>query len=540
MIDRPAQPASASTAAGSFGLRADWRFLLPSGPHRHVLVVGSAATNWGYLVEDSWTERLSTDPAAATADGPGDHGPDVVVVDGDADPAPALAAAGPHAVAVIALGRNPRQRIRRLGALGPAGFTVRARYLATPDLAGATRLVPIDRSAAIRWLLAPPPPVPGTGTGLRRRARVWTVAAGAAAVAGATGRAPGWIGRAIGAGADGLVIAERTPTDGALPILMTSGHDEGSRAVLVDPPGTDGGGTVTKVAPRPRYNGNVEAEIEVIAAVRDRVGQTEAELLPAVIGATTVDGLAASVERYAGRWTAADLCHRVPAARSAVLDQTLGAIDRLANASVTDRTAPWTADRFDELIGDLFDQVAELTERGPDLTALRDDLTARSGALVGRPLPMVQRHYDLGPWNVVVADDGSALTIVDWELAPPRALGRPGPAGADQITVVKYWLHAALATASIDEELAAFEFLAAGPEEPRAVAAAALRRSFGRIGVDPGFVPLLMTHAWLEKARYTAARRAGQHGTSRQDPGPSVDYLAAMADHRATLLRFWP
>lgn len=529
-------------------MRPDWRFLLPSGPRRHLLVVGEAGRRWQFLVEDEWVERLTTtvdDAARSVVE------PDIVVVDGDVDPAPALAVAGPHALAVLALGRRPTERARRVGALTGAGFAIRARYLATPNLAQATRLVPIDRPDALRWLLAPPPPVAGVDTGLRRRLQSGAVEAGAGLLGLGARRAEARLSSLFGAGAEGLVVAERSSgsTNTAPPILMTSGHDEGSRAVVVDPPGDGRTGRVIKIAPRPRYNRNVEAEVDVIAATRNRLGPDLAEVLPSILDTVEVDGLIASVEGYGGRWTVADLCHRVPAARAPMLERLLALADRLAAATVDAEAGPWTADRFDQLIGNRFDQLADLAPRSPSLTALRVQLAERSRSLEGVELPMVQRHYDLGPWNVVVSDDGTALTIIDWELAPPRVLGAAGPAGADQIYAVKYWLHAAMATESMTDELSAFEFLdpARGTgsrntdqaPDPRPMAAAALRRSLTRLAVDPRFVPLLTVYTWLEKALYTAARRAGSAGSTGPDPGPALAYLTVLARHRTELLDFW-
>jgi hypothetical protein len=111
-------------------------------------------------------------------------------------------------------------------------------------------------------------------------------------------------------------------------------------------------------------------------------------------------------------------------------------------------------------------------------------------------------------------------------------LGQAGLGGADQLYFAKYWLHIALETGSVDEELLAFTFLGGAPQ---ASAARALEDSLSRLGVDRRFVPLLTVHLWLETALYTATRRA-EHGG---DPGSAARYLEALAARRSELMQFW-
>lgn len=515
------------------GQRADWRFLLPDRPVSHLLLAGEIEGDPSdpphFLEADRWASQVSRGAADTT----GRPAADVVVITLDAAVDDALANTDPICTAVVELDRNPIGRLRRTRALQAAGFQQAAQYLVTPDLERAKRYVSLDQPEAIGWLLAPPPPVSGTATGVRRHAHRLLVSTVSRAVA--TAASLPIVSALAGAGTQGLIIATRGITVDPPAVLMTSGHDEGSRAVLVSLQAGGSDRTVTKMSPRPRYNQNTTAETEVIQAVRSMIDQSEqqmaATLLPAIKPSVEAGGLLGAQESYAGRWTATDLCNRVPDSRQPVLVQVLGAIDDFSSATVS-TVEPWTEGLFENYLRDLFDRYHRLVDQSPAMAELQAELSSRSAELIGTPIPLVQRHYDLGPWNVVFADDASGLTIIDWELAPPRTLGQAGLAGADQLYFVKYWLHIALETASLDDEQLAFEFL---PGEPQAAAARAFTDSLARLGVDRRFVPLLAGHLWLETALYTATRRA-EHGG---DPGSAARYLETLAARRTELLQFW-
>ena len=160
-------------------------------------------------------------------------------------------------------------------------------------------------------------------------------------------------------------------------------------------------------------------------------------------------------------------------------------------------------------------------------------------------MPIVDRHFDLGPWNVVVSPD-SSLTVIDWELGPPRTTEQTGPAGADQLYFAKYWLHIALDTQSVEAELTGFPFLAPGGPlrsdhlngsvDPRRTAQLALLDSLSRLGLAPAFMPLLTAHVWVEAALYTIERRRALG----IEPGSPGRYLDAVARNVDQLMAFWP
>ncbi|MEM9650502.1 MAG: phosphotransferase [Actinomycetota bacterium] len=561
-----------SGASDQWGLsrRADWRFLLPgasSQPVTHVLLVGERQTTTAAdtrepdaesgqesgaesgaesneehpLVADGWAAHVSVDLNTIPAELPP---PDLVVVWPGAAVESAVAFAADAATVVVKLDRGWRSRLERIRALRAAGFEPRDHYLVTPNLAEAKRYVSLDRSDAIGWLLAPPPPVAGTAGRLRRFGHRLVISAVSNAVSVAASIP--MLAAVVGGATHGLVIASRgghrpNTSDGAEPppVLMTSGHDEGSRAVLVDLDHQPGDSpTVTKLSPRPRYNGNADAEADVIGDLRmrmhgDRAANAE-RLLPEIETTVEVGRLRGTRERYAGRWTASDLGNRVPNGRVPMLHRVLSAIDDFTLATAAE-PVPWSDQLFTEHVTDLFDRYRTITGPAENLDALQAALAERSADLAGVPFPTAQRHYDLGPWNVVVNDDGDRLTIIDWELTPPRTPGRPGPAGADQLYFTKYWLHLAMESTSIDDELTAFPFIAG---RPQAAAADAVAESLTRLHLDRRFVPLVTTHVWLEKALYTAARRSDADGTPG-DAGSATRYLTTLAARRDELLAFW-
>lgn len=557
---------------GGIGFRADWRFLLPDGPRRSTRVVLADGDRraglefWQWLVEDGWTERIelgasSPPPERSVADGGGD---DVVFVGLGVDPARAIKFCGQDSAVVIEVGRSPLEQARHRRLLVAADFGRIDTYLVTPDLHQAKRYVPLESGDGLGWLLASPPPLPesakaagatdtdrpGLQRALRRRLRQTAVDAAVGAmttVGGATGQQ---LGGALG---HGLLVAGRgVVADGDLLqpepfVLMTSGHDEGSRAVLTPiGSGESERPTVMKVASRPRYNTNIEAEVARITGLQAQLGSDP--LLPDIEPPRSIGALLASREVYAGRWTASDLCYRLPDTAEQVLEQVLRTIDRFTAATLVPNTpvsdtyasntrvsdpyqaATWDAETFDRFVGRLFDRYDHHLGQDRARTRLRRMLSDRAEAITGSPLPMAQRHYDLGPWNVLFGDD-RRITVIDWEVGPPRQADEPGPAGADQLYFAKYWLHIAMGTRSVDEELRAFDFLAdqRSPGDPRIKAGREVAHSLNALGVPPASTPLIAVHVWLEAALHTIERRRAR-GIEPGSPGRYVETLARQAD----------
>lgn len=539
------------------GRRADWRFLLPPGSRRLTVIIDQAPDDtWDWLVADGWTDRV-----VAELPGPGDDPADVVVIGpgSGAMPRPsieqalgALTADGAICIAVAgpatAGPRAALPRPLRPAAAGPgsrrvaeaarrAGAVEVRRYLALPNARRPSRLVPLDGPGGLRWLVGPRP-----------TAAVVHRSAVRALVHGALGVARPVLAAVVG---DVLVVAfrsRRSTADDGPPaaglgggaVVITSGFDEGSRGVVLPVDASGVPSAVVKVTARPAYRANADREHELLGRLGSNV--VPAGLVPRPIERITVGGIHAVVESYGGRWTASEVLDRQRTLRSraAVLDQLHRAVVALGRADA--RRHRWGPERFEDLIARWFHRLDETLGssllRGSLWRALRE----RSDALEGRELPFGIRHFDLGPWNVVIADEASEgpwpVTIVDWELGSTRPEA-DGPLGADLLYLTKYWLHIAQGCASVEDEQDAFAFLTpAGRNDPRTVARAALVQSARALDLDPAFLPLLEAHVWAEAACATIDRRR-RRGRAR-DGGSPVRYLATVARHRAALLAAWP
>lgn len=547
---RWAAPPPHETQTG-VGFRADWRFLLPDGPRSRLHVALSPGLNaeterprWQWLVDDGWIDSLTV---GASHDGPASA--DVVLVTGGADLKAALGAASPDGSIIVEQPRSARPSSGVESIVEDGGFRVISRHLATPSLDQAKRLIPLDSGSGLTWMVDNVGPA-WIGDGVRQFA----------------GKAIGGVLRSpAGAPAgDRLVVATRrsgafTYLDGAVQgtsdlLLLTSGHDEGSRAIVL-PLGAESNqpDRVLKVSSRPSYNHNIVAEASRIAALREMLQQNDpgaARLLPDQLGRLTVAGLEATAEVFAGRWTAAAVCYQHPERRAELLERICEDLTRFTKAT-TSTTEPWTPESFERFIAEPFARYQRLLGEKATLNALYAPLQDLSRELEGLPLALAERHYDLGPWNVML--DGTTgsqgLTFVDWELAPPRTASVVAPAGADHLYFAKYWLHIALETASIDDELDAFLFLAPRsldsrrrPEDPRSVALSVVRREFDRLGIDHRFVPLLTFYLWLETALYTIERRGlstNDQDAGSVEPGSAKPYLETLARHRQRFLAAW-
>ncbi len=555
------------------GRRADWRLLIPAGPRSVTAIVSNrdpvsdrdpgktkaGSDLWNWLVEDGWTDdvadldqrHLDLDPATVASNA------DVVLLRSPELLAVALAVAAPNATIVVELRRASRLRNRLRSELVREGFNDQRVYLATPDVERPLRLTPLRGSAGMRWML---------GLFRLNRDPVPAILDRLAGPAAGVLRTP--LGSMIG---HQLLVARREASEvkatasatyrpgfhDLLPVgcddavLMTSGHDEGSRIILlpVGPESTQPV-SVVKVSSRPAFNSNVENEVAVIAAQRAAAGesgQTAAAILPDIDAVFDHGPLRASREHYGGRMTAADVCYRSPNRRVEILDRVLEAVTELNLATgARSEPAPWTHNRFEELVSEPFERYRQLMGPQTDMERLVASLAKRSDDAAGLDLAQIQRHYDLGPWNVVV-DENDRLTVLDWERAEPRSLANTGPVGADQLYFAKYWLHIAFGTQSVTDEMQAFEFLVSGDQSgdtsDRSVARSevtkAMAHQLDRLGVNSGFVPILTVHLWLEKALYTAARR-NVTAKGSVDPGDAAHYLQVLARHDAELLAHWP
>ncbi len=544
------------------GRRADWRHLIDhrssrsgrSGRDLTMLGLGPAE-DWQWLIDDGWARSVRTD-----LPGPGEGGFDVAVI------GPAALRANPDVVAraeaVVTGGASmvrqssvivliDRVRRPRRGAghrsvvemLQRSGAVDVRRFLALPDVEAAKRYIPLDHPGGPSWLAGPIPALPQARFP-RSRAALRELIRRVAPVA------PELLGGVVVVATAGRPSTRGRDDDRETAVVITSGFDEGSRTVVL-PFGPDGRPRhVVKITARPAYQGNAEREHRLLSDLQPRVDRPG--LIPTPLGRTDDGGRHAVTESYAGRWTVSDVLNeqRSLEAQIGLLGPCLEAITELARIPAPGEpelgSEIWGQDAFDALIGRWFDRLDEIEGPSAMRAALRRSLIERSRAMDGQALPMGVRHFDLGPWNMVLADaaDGrgieagrSAITVVDWELAPPREIAA-GPVGADHLYFTKYWLHIANRCRSIEDEQSAFAFLAADASETTSgvgAAKAALKGSAANLGLSVGLLPLLEAHVWAEAACFTSQRRRDRGG----DGGSPARYLDTLARRRVALLEAW-
>ncbi len=588
--------ASATTPAGS-GLgagigarhRADWRHLLPPRPTEdgRTLAILSGlgeAGDWRWLVEDGWVDRIEDrlpEVGGAEAEvivlGPAP----AVELERQLDAAVAALGDGGALCLLVAGGKSPisaSRHLRLARRLRRLGLPTLRRHLAIPDAASATRFIPLDHPGGMGWLAGPDPALDAASVpSSRRRLRDLAGRAG--------GVTPHLLGDLI------LVATAADVGDWPEAVVVTSGVDEGSRSVLLpfDGPDATTPAAVIKVASRPRYRANGHREHRLLQVIHPRVDP--AGLVPEPLDEIEVDGLPAVVESYAGRWTADDVLREQTglAERAELLEILLGSVTALNRTGLGSER--WNDDGFEAHIGRWFDDLDRIEGPSPSRVALRAALGARSDQLVGHDLPVGLRHFDLGPWNLVLADapadrsteDRSAgasartvggaagasspVTVVDWELVPPREVAF-GPIGTDQLYLCKHWLHIAEGCQTVADEQSAFAFLARsgtdpawavgtagteagaaarigavadgvdgvdGAEAAKRLAKTALTAMAVDVGLPLGFLPLLEASVWAEAASFTARRQRGNGG----DGGSPARYLATLARRRVELLDAW-
>ena len=545
-------------AAPGIGRRADWRHLLPprpaDAPPRKLAVLTDlgGAEDWRWLVDDGWVERVDTVvPPASSGDGSPGRSADVIVL-GPASAselvgriesaARALAPDGALCL-LIAGGRSPAavgSHRRLLRALRRHGLPAARRHLAVPDLAGATgatRYVPLDHPGGLAWLAGPDPALEAAALPpTRRRQRDLIGRVG--------GRTPELLGDVVL-----VATAEERPAWPSA-VVLAGGADETSHTVVLpfDGPTVTRPSSVVKVAARPANRASGMREHRLLSVIAPRVEPVG--LVPEPGEPIEVDGLPAVVERYAGRWTAADILAEQSslAERSAVLEALIASVTDLNRTGLG--TERWSEGGFETHVGRWFDTLDGTEGPSAARAALRADLADRSADFVGLDLPVGLRHFDLGPWNLVLADaphdaphddpGRSLVTAVDWELTPPREMAF-GLIGSDHLYLAKYWLHIAMGCRSVDEEQAAFAFLASEADladgAARAVAKETLAGVAETIGLPTGFLPILEASVWAEAACSTSRAPRRRGGGDRGSPLRSLDTLAR---RRVDLLAAWP
>jgi aminoglycoside phosphotransferase (APT) family kinase protein len=167
--------------------------------------------------------------------------------------------------------------------------------------------------------------------------------------------------------------------------------------------------------------------------------------------------------------------------------------------------------------------------RSPDA---RDTLPhiPRVHALLDRlhDLPSVPEQRDLGPWNLLLGDDGRLL-VLDWESAEPNGL--PLLDLVYFLTYASFFLDDALHSGRVVDSYArSLDPITATGR----VVAACERRYVERLGLDPALISPLRALAWIShSSSERARRRLDPHGAGGAAHAPVFPRLLVAELNRA-------
>ncbi|MFL6200704.1 MAG: glycosyltransferase [Thermoanaerobaculia bacterium] len=467
---------------GTTRTTADWRFLLPARTFRHLVLLGGSSGMAEQLA--GMAERVSEAPAA---------GADLVAVLQGAGISPAEAASCLAPGGWLYWESAERRSLRSpwavpgraIARLRACGLQVAGVWAVWPSFERQEAYVPTE---ALAWFGRNLHPSRAIGTALRvmpMKGAVLTRFFAIMAVAGPVEDAP-------------------------RPVLLSHGAE---RVILLPfPPDR-----VLKVPRHPAFNGKTLREQEVLAQVRSRLDAETARAVPEPRGTERHGEAVAFVESYAP-------------GRSLILTGGKESDLRLAAEWLTRfhlqtllRREPWDGREVEEsfaafrlCVGAGLAPAREGVNPSPTSLKLKEEALFelaldRSKELRGLPFPIVWRHRDFTPWNLL-RDRRGRLSVLDWEGA------QPGLALCDLLHFVSHWDELAAGAVAPQARLRAFSLGA--PASRRQVT-----RYCERLGIDPRFIPLLLVYTRVEIALRSPTRTF------------DADYVTALAERLPEELR---
>ena len=529
---------SPAGAASDGSQRLDWVVLLPSTvelPVDDALVLGgddafgSALVSGG--VAESWHRP----------DGPSDRAMLVVVrADCPMDIEQIARHVAPGGTLYMEVDRRRRGRHGRTpGAVGQIlrrlGLRVFSTHIVAPDFERPRRYLPMEHRRALRWYLRTLF-IPGSApTRLGSRAVSLVLATPATPLVKAM--AQRYIMIATSRSDEAPAVGVPLARGGERSIVLTSGYDSGSRALLLPfEPRAASPRFAVKIASSPGTAIGTIREHERLISLHAILPPYIARGVPEPVGRYTLAARTACVQSCApgplmnvlvGQW------HRPVAESCRDLDVVVDWLSDFGCATQVELStvaSDWTS---------IYRHAAVVVEFPPDVVTLVADAerlarSTRLGACA------VHQHYDAAPWNVHL--DGTRPVLIDWEtdkLRPPDCLGPPL---ADVLYLATYWYFLVARTRSHDAEEAALVRLFATPntKDPAVLCArSAIDRAAGRVGVEQRAVPAALVAMWLERAVYTHRRRAAL-GESLGAAGSRPEaYLRALAEVSPSLFETW-
>ena len=423
--------------------RTDWRFLLPQRTFRHLLLLGGSPEMAEQLRAAGVAERVSETPGEADA---------VAVLRGArVSPAEAVRCLAPGGWlywesddrrSLWSPWAVPGRAVKRLRA---CGLHIAGVWAVWPSFERHEAYVPTER---LRWFGRTLHPslalrlFPLKGAVLTR---FFAILAG--------------------------------PGDLPRPVLLSHGAE---RAILL-------ADRILKVPRSPAFNLKTAREQDALARIRSRLDPETARALPEPLGLMRFGDVVAGVESCApGR----------PLTRGSEADLRLAAewLTRFHLQTLL-RREPWDGREISEAFAAF--------QETPEEQKLFDLALARSHELKGVPFPIVWRHRDFTPWNLL--RQGRHLSVIDWEGA------QPGLALCDLLHFISHWDELAAGAVAPGDRLRAFSLGA--PASRRQVS-----RYCERLGIDPRFIPLLLVYTRVEIALRSPSRTF------------DADYVSALAE----------
>lgn len=546
--EHPPQPRIVGGKRGSIR-RVDWRFLLPAvngrpQPTEHLVVLGGPYLSTELLEEAGVAGQVSRMI-------PTDHPVDAIAILVDAFTPDivrqAAASLVPGGVLYCEINRtraatwrlSPNAMQRLL--LGLA-LNTQSVYWPAPNFAGSKRYIPLDESSsALRWYFENLYN-PGTTRlefirraiqiGTRRRSECfggmipWY---SIIARAGPFGPSK----PAIFSSLNGVIDV---PGD-CQPLLVTSGQDDASRAVLIpfDPRRSEPQ-VVVKISRLAQFNANVLNEQQSLRDLHTRLDARTRLAVPRPLGTFRFGNLAGGIESPAtgqplsvssGRWGVSPIEQFVDLD---VVTTWLIAFHRQTRLAPTSQGSGEFRRRFQYL--------ARMYTSGFDATLnerrLFQHIQTRAEELAEIPLPAVWQHNDFGPWNLY--RHGSDLMVIDWELGLGPGTDREGPPLSDLLYFVTHWSFVARHRFGRENEVRGFHELFVEPDRADPIINAihlAITRYLAELQIQSDYLPLLLVNLWVERAvkRLERKRSLGNIGDSPRVNDQFAGFVSHLADH---------
>jgi aminoglycoside phosphotransferase (APT) family kinase protein len=487
--------------------RLDWRFLLPDPRLDQVAFVGPEDDLFEALraVARNVVREEASEPTGQAQDSTR------LVVVPNADERSIHAAAGlvePGGWLYAELPRAAvmRGHVRRIGPmLERAGFAAVRWHWHWPSIVMSKRIVPLDHPAGARGSLARQ-----LGRQLRTRERLLgglLSACGALELAGGrvslvAGR-EGTLGRWLCLDPVAAVLDAELDGDGPSWTVVTPRFRASAHVLLLFGAHADlAPRVVAKIARLPGSDDALAREADVLR--RLDVSGVPPDSVPRMVALERVHGHAVLVESgLTGRPLDPATARRDPARWIELVADWLG--------SLPDQPAP-APGRLERLVAQPLRRFAGLVaDDGSNARLVKDTLAALE-PLAGAELPSVVEHGDLGHPNLLV--DEAGLRVLDWETA--RFDGLPLH---DLTFFLGYLAKTLVAGAHPAEHPAAFRRLVA---DPSTGAAAAMRATAARLGVDRRLIAPLVLACWartvaasLDRTRMREDETARWLGTNR-------------------------